>query len=99
MGDVVDLRVNLIAAFKILQAKEDSDDDNRHKNGNYCLAGEVSGPDTSMICTFGISCAPIALCYLGILIGLTSSRDRKSTRLNSSHVSISYAVFCLKKKN
>src|SRR5689334_24644665 len=26
-------------------------------------------------------------------------RDRKSTRLNSSHSSISYAVFCLKKKN
>src|SRR5699024_11614517 len=26
------------------------------------------------------------------------SKDRKSTRLNSSHVSISYAVFCLKKK-
>src|SRR5690242_21474016 len=26
------------------------------------------------------------------------SRDRKSTRLNSSHMSISYAVFCLKKK-
>src|SRR5699024_11533523 len=28
----------------------------------------------------------------------TKERDRKSTRLNSSHVSISYAVFCLKKK-
>src|SRR5699024_11398932 len=27
-----------------------------------------------------------------------SRQDRKSTRLNSSHVSISYAVFCLKKK-
>src|SRR5437868_11253223 len=27
-----------------------------------------------------------------------ADRDRKSTRLNSSHVSISYAVFCLKKK-
>src|SRR5437773_11178856 len=26
-------------------------------------------------------------------------RDRKSTRLNSSHITISYAVFCLKKKN
>src|SRR5438477_9658626 len=26
-------------------------------------------------------------------------QDRKSTRLNSSHMSISYAVFCLKKKN
>src|SRR5439155_25975996 len=29
----------------------------------------------------------------------TSRRDRKSTRLNSSHVANSYAVFCLKKKN
>src|SRR5256884_1166552 len=29
----------------------------------------------------------------------TSSTDRKSTRLNSSHGYISYAVFCLKKKN
>src|SRR2546427_9406505 len=28
----------------------------------------------------------------------TPSRDRKSTRLNSSHSQISYAVFCLKKK-
>src|SRR5690625_6879691 len=28
----------------------------------------------------------------------TSISDRKSTRLNSSHVAISYAVFCLKKK-
>src|SRR5699024_11921719 len=27
-----------------------------------------------------------------------AQKDRKSTRLNSSHVSISYAVFCLKKK-
>src|SRR5690625_6040778 len=27
-----------------------------------------------------------------------AARDRKSTRLNSSHVAISYAVFCLKKK-
>src|SRR5436309_8987914 len=29
----------------------------------------------------------------------TFLEDRKSTRLNSSHVKISYAVFCLKKKN
>src|SRR3989442_2409883 len=28
-----------------------------------------------------------------------AAKDRKSTRLNSSHVRISYAVFCLKKKN
>src|SRR5690625_3451762 len=31
--------------------------------------------------------------------GAVESMDRKSTRLNSSHVAISYAVFCLKKKN
>src|SRR5437899_8684146 len=32
------------------------------------------------------------------LLGDISERDRKSTRLNSSHLGISYAVFCLKKK-
>src|SRR5690349_22756054 len=31
-------------------------------------------------------------------VGVAGARDRKSTRLNSSHVEISYAVFCLKKK-
>src|SRR3712207_8099991 len=31
--------------------------------------------------------------------GSRGGRDRKSTRLNSSHANISYAVFCLKKKN
>src|SRR5207253_10279167 len=36
--------------------------------------------------------------YTVIIQGLLAS-DRKSTRLNSSHVAISYAVFCLKKKN
>src|SRR5687768_17874850 len=34
-----------------------------------------------------------------ISIGIMWTRDRKSTRLNSSHGYISYAVFCLKKKN
>src|SRR5207249_6708453 len=34
----------------------------------------------------------------GGCMDITGARDRKSTRLNSSHVSISYAVFCLKKK-
>src|SRR5207249_9191707 len=34
-----------------------------------------------------------------VAVDSTSGKDRKSTRLNSSHVSISYAVFCLKKKN
>src|SRR5262245_64696732 len=33
-----------------------------------------------------------------VLEPLGGARDRKSTRLNSSHLGISYAVFCLKKK-
>src|SRR5437660_7391252 len=35
---------------------------------------------------------------VGLCRGAKRQRDRKSTRLNSSHVAISYAVFCLKKK-
>src|SRR3712207_7462387 len=35
----------------------------------------------------------------GIPAALDDTIDRKSTRLNSSHANISYAVFCLKKKN
>src|SRR5436309_5551275 len=31
-------------------------------------------------------------------VAISAAKDRKSTRLNSSHVKISYAVFCLKKK-
>src|SRR5256885_17099522 len=35
----------------------------------------------------------------GLAAERPAGRDRKSTRLNSSHLVISYAVFCLKKKN
>src|SRR3712207_6978784 len=49
---------------------------------------------------------PIADCWRAMRLidaiyaaaGEAMSRDRKSTRLNSSHANISYAVFCLKKK-
>src|SRR3712207_7952092 len=46
----------------------------------------TSGPSSG-----AAAAAPRSLC--------SSARDRKSTRLNSSHANISYAVFCLKKKN
>src|SRR5690606_40338515 len=39
-----------------------------------------------------------ARCGRSVPVGLAFTKDRKSTRLNSSHVKISYAVFCLKKK-
>src|SRR5699024_12847741 len=46
-----------------------------------------------------VSSAAAAICVGGNSKRIKSGLDRKSTRLNSSHVSISYAVFCLKKTN
>src|SRR2546430_9961162 len=37
--------------------------------------------------------------FAKVVRNISAKRDRKSTRLNSSHSQISYAVFCLKKKN
>src|SRR3712207_8961283 len=42
---------------------------------------------------------PLTIYLYGVGEGGEGYEDRKSTRLNSSHANISYAVFCLKKKN
>src|SRR5699024_12127693 len=44
----------------------------------------------------GLSLTVLIRCQIEF-VGVLAQTDRKSTRLNSSHVSISYAVFCLKK--
>src|SRR5436305_7548832 len=58
------------------------------------LASCILTVDTSFLILFFV----FMLFGVAAFIGL-EMRDRKSTRLNSSHVRISYAVFCLKKKN
>src|SRR5690554_7060111 len=45
-----------------------------------------------------VQLAHLALVLIGEGEVIFKNKDRKSTRLNSSHVRISYAVFCLKKK-
>src|SRR5690606_41446625 len=45
-----------------------------------------------------VNCSPNGKNIMSVLQTTKLSEDRKSTRLNSSHVKISYAVFCLKKK-
>src|SRR5438067_3797815 len=58
-------------------------------------------PLTSKVAIIGPSKRPDAdvdYLFLQVVVDKAEVRDRKSTRLNSSHVSISYAVFCLKKK-
>src|SRR5207249_9679708 len=60
-----------------------------------------SGNLLASLWTFETSCDELAARPLldeSALRGIADTLDRKSTRLNSSHVSISYAVFCLKKK-
>src|SRR5690625_5900853 len=49
---------------------------------------------------FGVHFLTFMVTFAVLSSGITSAstRDRKSTRLNSSHVAISYAVFCLHKK-
>src|SRR5207245_7518250 len=58
----------------------------------------VSASRCSSSATAGEIFATLAPCNGERPLRTISLRDRKSTRLNSSHGSISYAVFCLKKK-
>src|SRR2546427_6935569 len=74
--------------------------------------GGASAPDPSKFAMIGLLFLPIGLLLIFLILAallwvLTSvfagdakfaTLDRKSTRLNSSHSQISYAVFCLKKK-
>src|SRR5205814_9616112 len=46
----------------------------------------------------GARISPTSVCIREAAESVMRRRDRKSTRLNSSHLGISYAVFCLKKK-
>src|SRR2546426_769548 len=57
------------------------------------LAREIMIPEP-FVAAAGATSAEVAL----LMRGKDISVDRKSTRLNSSHLVISYAVFCLKKK-
>src|SRR5438477_11494254 len=61
------------------------------------ICGQGVAPAAATIARFrelGLDLVP----GTGLLAAAVPAADRKSTRLNSSHMSISYAVFCLKKK-
>src|SRR5688572_31435313 len=64
-------------------------DSELHTKGGTVMGKSANGPDI-------LDCGPM-MEAIGNLHGV-DVRDRKSTRLNSSHSQISYAVFCLKKK-
>src|SRR5690625_2170255 len=71
----------------------------------FILAGKIAKKiDRVIVLRLGVTF--LSLFFLSVLIigdqatkyNFMLGRDRKSTRLNSSHVAISYAVFCLKNK-
>src|SRR3712207_7567811 len=64
----------------------------RLKHENLVLSGGVT--DQTVLLDWLMGTGPLA----GRQPIVVEFRDRKSTRLNSSHANISYAVFCLKKK-
>src|SRR5438067_9970412 len=59
---------------------------------------EIKFLDKTKSLRFHCAARPTVRTQRVILSRVAKGLDRKSTRLNSSHVSISYAVFCLKKK-
>src|SRR5207253_7385006 len=60
--------------------------------GRTDWSASAKQPSTCSACRRrSVKAVPVRSC-------VAASKDRKSTRLNSSHVAISYAVFCLKKK-
>src|SRR2546426_4458046 len=61
------------------------------------ILNSVPAPMDDLI-LFTLSTQGLRLRRGNMLTGRYNSGDRKSTRLNSSHLVISYAVFCLKKK-
>src|SRR5690625_7121696 len=62
--------------------------------GRDASGQNVAGIQTAAKGIFGADVDELTIPQAAFLAGI----DRKSTRLNSSHVAISYAVFCLKKK-
>src|SRR3712207_8512715 len=70
-------------------------------NGVYACRAAIGDDPGELAAAVSVGLRPTFETALGLLVEaylLDFDGDRKSTRLNSSHANISYAVFCLKKK-
>src|SRR5690625_6026773 len=85
-------RVTLVAAWRRYAWVGE----NHAEHGFTCgfIEGEGLELEHFMACAAGVD----GECSVVVHVEEVCAEDRKSTRMNSSHVAISYAVFCLKKK-
>src|SRR5690606_40792390 len=89
-----DTRLGRRVALKVMHAELAADDDFVARFiGEARSVAQLSDPNVVNVFDQGEDDGAVFLAMEYI-----EGRDRKSTRLNSSHVKISYAVFCLKKK-
>src|SRR5690554_7013911 len=79
------------AGFEKLNQRLAEQDEKTFVNPRNAAAGSLRQKKSTVTAR-----RPLEFCAYSMAV--TDERDRKSTRLNSSHVRISYAVFCLKKK-
>src|SRR2546430_13380367 len=69
------------------------------ERGNVPSTSPVAGLTLSNVSPEPASTPSPPIEFWKAFVPVVATRDRKSTRLNSSHSPISYAVFCLEKKN
>src|SRR3712207_8914538 len=69
-----------------------------HRFGRRATVGRRSGREGIGMSKLSVDRRALLGAAAILATGAVPARDRKSTRLNSSHANISYAVFCLKKK-
>src|SRR3712207_6874466 len=70
----------------------------RQRDLEISVRGGFHNTAGTAICDDGVMIDLSKIRHVEVDRSLDAPRDRKSTRLNSSHANISYAVFCLKKK-
>src|SRR5690625_6927933 len=92
IGQVFETNSFKLTKEDIMRFAGEFDPQYMHVDEKKATEGRFNGIIASGIHTLSISFK------LWIEQGVYGDEDRKSTRLNSSHVAISYAVFCLKKK-
>src|SRR5690606_21966884 len=106
--DVVERRLEQLHVDLAVRPLGGGDVNRRFLGGGLCHVGHNNNRGRCRVpvrlvvpADSGTHAQMLALHVLGgpqLVGGPDEHRDRKSTRLNSSHVKISYAVFCLKKK-